>query len=204
MNSSNSSKHSNSAKPQELLYLEDLPVGRKFRSGTHAVDAEQIKAFAAEFDPQPFHLNEEAARGTLFGGLAASGWHTGAICMRLLLTALPIAGGIVGLGGELQWPHSTRPGDVLRVEAEIIEVVPSRSGRNRGTVIVQADTLNQRDEVVQAATIRLLVPGHPTTDGQARDSGDVTYTGERRPNSRSTLDAGIELGDSRSKHLSDE
>src|SRR5262249_2595289 len=114
--------------PEDLLYLEDLHVGRKFRSATHAVDAEQIKAFAAEFDPQPFHLNEEAARGTLFGGLAASGWHAAAITMRLLVTSgLPFAGGIVGLGGELQWPRPTRPGDVLRVESEIVEVVPSRS-----------------------------------------------------------------------------
>jgi len=146
----------------ELLYLEDLHVGRKFRSGTHAVDAQQIKSFAAEFDPQPFHLNEEAARGSLFGGLAASGWHTAAIAMRLLVTSgLPIAGGIVGLGGELQWPRPTRPEDVLRVESEIVEVVPSRSRPDRGTVTVKAETLNQRDEVVQAATMRLFVPRRP-------------------------------------------
>ena len=146
----------------ELLYLEDLHVGRKFRSGTHAVDAQQIKSFAAEFDPQPFHLNEEAARSSLFGGLAASGWHTAAIAMRLLVTSgLPIAGGIVGLGGELQWPRPTRPEDVLRVESEIVEVVPSRSRPDRGTVTVKAETLNQRDEVVQAATMRLFVPRRP-------------------------------------------
>jgi len=146
----------------ELLYLEDLHVGRKFRSGTHAIDAQQIKSFAAEFDPQPFHLNEEAARSSLFGGLAASGWHTAAISMRLLVTSgLPIAGGIVGLGGELQWPRPTRPEDVLRVESEIAEVVPSRSRPDRGTVTVRAETLNQRDEVVQAATVRLLVPRRP-------------------------------------------
>ena len=146
----------------ELLYLEDLHVGRKFRSGTHAVDAQQIKSFAAEFDPQPFHLNEEAARGSLFGGLAASGWHTAAIAMRLLVTSgLPIAGGVVGLGGELQWPRPTRPEDVLRVESEIVEVVPSRSRPDRGTVTVKAETLNQRDEVVQAATMRLFVPRRP-------------------------------------------
>jgi len=146
----------------ELLYLEDLHVGQKFRSGTHAVDAQQIKSFAAEFDPQPFHLNEEAARSSLFGGLAASGWHTAAIAMRLLVTSgLPIAGGIVGLGGELQWPRPTRPEDVLRVESEIVEVVPSRSRPDRGTVTVKAETLNQRDEVVQAATMRLFVPRRP-------------------------------------------
>jgi acyl dehydratase len=153
----------NHTNPKELLYLEDLHVGRRFRSATHTVDAQQIKAFAAEFDPQPFHLDDEAARGTLFRGLAASGWHTAAIAMRLLVTSgLPIAGGIVGLGGELQWPHPTRPGDVLRVESEVIEVVVSDSRPDRGTVTVKSETLNQRDEVVQAATMRLRVPRRST------------------------------------------
>jgi acyl dehydratase len=153
----------NHPNPKDLLYLEDLHVGRRFRSATHTVDAQQIKAFAAEFDPQPFHLDDEAARGTLFRGLAASGWHTAAIAMRLLVTSgLPIAGGIVGLGGELQWPHPTRPGDVLRVESEVIEVVVSDSRPDRGTVTVKSETLNQRDEVVQAATMRLRVPRRST------------------------------------------
>jgi acyl dehydratase len=143
----------------DKLYLEDLHVGRKFRSATHTVNAERIKAFAAEFDPQPFHLDEESAHATLFGGLAASGWHTAAITMRLLVTSgLPIAGGIVGLGGELKWPRPARPGDELRVESEIVEVSPSKSRPDRGTVTVKANTLNQRDEVVQEATMKLLVP----------------------------------------------
>ena len=143
----------------EPLYLDDLQVGRRFRSGAHALDEQQIKAFAAQFDPQPFHLDEKAARGTVFGGLAASGWHTAAITMRLLVTGgLPIAGGIVGRGGELGWPRPTRPGDVLRVESEVVEVVPSRSQPDRGTVTVRSETLNQRDEVVQTTTMKLLVP----------------------------------------------
>jgi acyl dehydratase len=162
------------AKPGGLLYLEDLHVGRRFRSASQTVDAQQIKAFAAEFDPQPFHLDDEAARGTLFRGLAASGWHTAAITMRLLVTSgLPFAGGILGLGGELEWPRPTRPGDVLRVESEVIEVVPSHSRPDRGTVTVKSETLNQRDEVVQAATMRLLVPKR-STDGQARGAGENT------------------------------
>src|SRR5215813_10724432 len=90
------------------LYLEDLKVGQRFRSMSHALDEAQIKAFAAQFDPQPFHLDHEAAKGTLFAGLAASGWHTAAITMRLLVeSGLPLAGGIVGAGGEINWPKPT-------------------------------------------------------------------------------------------------
>ena len=98
----------------DVLYLDDLQVGQRFVSGTHAIDADQIKAFAREFDPQPFHLDEAAAKGTFFGGLAASGWHVAAVTMKLLVTGgAPIAGGIVGAGGEFAWPNATRPGDVL-------------------------------------------------------------------------------------------
>ena len=110
------------------LYLDDLHVGQRFTSGTHAIDAAQIKAYAREFDPQPFHLDDEAAKATLFGGLAASGWHTVAITMRLLVEGgLPLAGGIIGAGGEINWPKPTRPGDVLHVVSEVEEITPSRS-----------------------------------------------------------------------------
>jgi hypothetical protein len=96
----------------DLLYLDDLQVGQRFTSKTRAVDEAQIKAFARQFDPQPFHLDDDAAKGSLFSGLVASGWHTAAITMRLLVeTGLPLAGGIVGAGGELSWPRST---DLLR------------------------------------------------------------------------------------------
>jgi acyl dehydratase len=110
------------------LFLEDLRVGQRFSSGAHTVDAAQIKAFAKQFDPQPFHLDGEAAKATLFGGLAASGWHTAAITMKLLVeSGLPLGGGIIGSGGEISWPKPTRPGDTLSVVSEIEEVNPSRS-----------------------------------------------------------------------------
>jgi acyl dehydratase len=144
---------------QDRLYLDDLAVGRRFTSATHLVDEAQIKAYAAQFDPQPFHLDDAAAKETLFGGLAASGWHTAAITMRLLVeTGLPLMGGIVGAGGEINWPRPTRPGDVLHVESEIEEVTPSRSRPDRGTVKVRSETRNQRGEVVQVLTAKLIVP----------------------------------------------
>jgi acyl dehydratase len=141
------------------LYLDDLRVGQRFTSATHAVDAAQITAYARQFDPQPFHLDEEAAKATLFGGLAASGWHTMAMTMRLLVEAgLPLAGGIIGAGAEIAWPQPTRPGDVLRVVSEIEEITPSRSRPDRGMVRVRSETRNQRDEVVQVLTSKLIVP----------------------------------------------
>src|SRR5438270_6737788 len=109
-------------------YLEDFAAGQTFESGRLRVGNERIKSFAAEFDPQPFHLDEAAARNSVFQGLAASGWHTAAITMRLLVTGgPPFAAGSIGMGGEIEWPRPTRPGDVLRVESEILEVIPSRS-----------------------------------------------------------------------------
>jgi len=112
---------------KELLYLDDLHVGQRFTSGTHLIDEEQIKAFAHQFDPQPFHLDGEAAKETFFEGLAASGWHTAAISMRLIVESVPIRGGIVGAGGELAWPAPMRPGATLHVESEILELRPSHS-----------------------------------------------------------------------------
>ena len=144
------------------LFLEDLFVGRRFDSGSHQVDDAQIKAFARQFDPQPFHLDEGAAKATVFAGLAASGWHTAAITMRLLVDGgAPIAGGIVGAGCEITWPKPTRPGDVLRVESEILEVTPSRSRPDRGMVKIRSDTLNQHGEIVQTLTAKMVVPRRP-------------------------------------------
>ena len=141
------------------LYLDDFHVGQRFTSGAHAIDAAQIKAFARQFDPQPFHLDEAAAKGSLFAGLVASGWHTAAITMRLQVeSGLPIAGGIVGIGGEMNWPRPTRPGDILTVVSEVEEVTPSRSRLDRGVVRMRSETRNQRDEVVQILLARLLVP----------------------------------------------
>jgi acyl dehydratase len=142
-----------------VFYLDDLTVGQKFHSGTHVVDAAQIKAFACQFDPQPFHVDDEAAKHTLFAGLAASGWHTAAISMRLLVEGgLPLAAGIIGAGGEIAWPAPTRPGDTLRVESEVLEIRPSQSRPDRGTVTVRSLTRNQKNEVVQSLTSRLIVP----------------------------------------------
>ena len=152
------------AQTQDKLYLDDLQVGRRFLSRTHVVDETEIRAFARQFDPQPFHLDEEAAKGTLFGRLVASGWHTAAISMRLQVeSGLPIAGGMIGIGGEMSWPRPTLPGDVLRVETEIREVTPSRSRPDRGVVRVYSETRNQRDEVVQILDAKLLVPRRTAT-----------------------------------------
>jgi len=140
------------------LYLDDLVLGQRFLSAAHALDAAQIQAFAGQYDPQPFHVSDEAARGTLFGGLAASGWHTAAITMRLLVESVPIAGGIIGVGGEIAWPRPTRPGDLLRVESEIVEIVPSKSRPDRGMVTLRSQTRNQRGEILQTLTARLVVP----------------------------------------------
>jgi acyl dehydratase len=149
------------------LYLEDLHVGRRFTSATHAIDEAQIKAFAVQFDPQPFHLDDAAAKDTLFGGLAASGWHTAAITMRLLVEAgLPLMGGIVGAGGEISWPKPTRPGDILHVVSEVEEVTPSRSRPDRGMARVRSETRNQRGEVVQVLLAKLVVPRRTATSPQ--------------------------------------
>jgi acyl dehydratase len=143
---------------KDFLYLDDLHVGQRFVSGTHLIDEEQIKAFAKQFDPQPFHLDAEAAKDTLFGGLVASGWHTAAISMRLLVeSGLSIAGGIVGVGGEIAWPKPTRPDATLHVESEILELRPSRSRPDRGVATIRSETRNQVGEIVQVFIAKLVV-----------------------------------------------
>jgi acyl dehydratase len=139
------------------LFFDDLTVGRRFTSGTKTVDAAEIKAFARQFDPQPFHLDEEAAKGTFFKGLAASGWHTMAMSMKLMVEGgLPVAGGIIGAGGEISWPQATRPGDVLQVFSEVTEAKPSKSRPDRGMVTVRSETRNQRGEVLQVLVAKLV------------------------------------------------
>jgi acyl dehydratase len=141
-----------------VRYFEDFAVGQKFGSEPRPVEAAEIKAFAAQFDPQPFHLDEDAARGSLFGGLAASGWHTAAMTMRLCLSSdLRPAGGIIGGGGELTWSKPVRPGDTLRVEIEVMETRTSRSRPTQGLVKVRIATLNQHGETVQTFSPTLLV-----------------------------------------------
>lgn len=143
------------------LYLESFSVGDVFTSANHVIELEDIKTFAQAFDPQPFHLDEEAAKSTLFGGLAASGWHTAALSMRLLVESLPVGNGLIGAGTDLRWPTPTRPGDRLQVRSTVLEIIPSRSKPDRGIVVVQCDTLNQHGDCVQQAISKLLVFRRP-------------------------------------------
>ena len=144
-------------------FLEDFVVGQTFGSGRLRLDEEQIKRFAAEFDPQPFHLDEEAARKTIFGGLAASGWHTAALTMRLLVDSeIKPAGGIVGAGfDDFRWPLPVRPGDELHVATEILEVRVSQSRPDQGVIKLRTTTLNQNGEAVQVSIGNLIVPRRP-------------------------------------------
>ena len=147
------------------FYLDDLAVGQTWVTGSVTIDAEAIKAFAGAYDLQPFHLDEEAARDTLFGGLAASGWHTAALTMRLMTeNGTPFAGGIIGAGGEISWPRPTRPGDTLRVESEILEIAPSKSRPDRGMITVRNRTVDQNGDTLQILTAKLVVPRRPSAD----------------------------------------
>jgi acyl dehydratase len=141
-------------------YLEDFAPGQTYGSGRIRVDEDRIRSFAAEFDPQPFHTDEEAAKKSVFQGLAASGWHTAALTMRLLVESeLEPAGGIVGAGfDEFRWPLPVRPGDELHLEIEVLEVRASKSRPNQGMIKVRTTTLNQKGEAVQIAVGNLVVP----------------------------------------------
>ena len=141
---------------QQQLTLDDLTVGQVFRSGTYQLDAEQIKAFALQFDPQPFHLDEEAAKTSFFGELVASGWHTSCITMRLLVLSTPLYRGLVGAGGEISWTKPTRPGDTLRVESEVLDIRRSPKRPDRGFVTMRTTTFNQHDEAVQIMTSKIV------------------------------------------------
>jgi acyl dehydratase len=144
--------------PGAARYLEDIQVGDRFASASYAMHKARIKAFAEEFDPQPFHLDEMAAQASLFGGLAASGWHTAAVTMKLLVTGnLNLAGGMIGTGVELSWPTPTRADDILHVESEVVAVETSRSRLDRGIVTLRSETLNQDGKVVQKMIAKVLV-----------------------------------------------
>src|SRR5262245_57933113 len=144
-------------------YLEDFAVGQTFGSARLRVDKERIKSFAAEFDPQPFHLDDDAAGATIFRGLAASGWHTAAMTMRLLVDSeLKPAGGIVGAGfDEFRWPRPVRPADELQLTSEVLEVRPSKSRPGQGLIKMRTTTLSQADEAVQVMVSNLVVPRRP-------------------------------------------
>ncbi|HRP27661.1 MAG TPA: MaoC family dehydratase [Burkholderiaceae bacterium] len=143
--------------PPQPLFLDDLAAGDVFESEPITLSAGQIVDFARQFDPQPFHLDDEAARGTFFQGLAASGWHTVALTMRLMVQSIPLDCGVIGAGAELAWPKAVRPGDSLRVTSTVLGITPSRSKPDRGIVEVQSVTSNQLGEVVQRLTSKLLV-----------------------------------------------
>ena len=148
-------------------YLEDLHVGDRFGSGTVEVTEKGIVDFAEAFDPQPFHLDLDAARRSVFEGLVASGWHTAAMSMKLFVTGdFRLAGGSIGLSvDELQWPRPVRPGDTLRLSTEIIDVRPSRSKRDRGIIRIRNITTNQKDEVVQSFFAWVLARCRPAAEG---------------------------------------
>ena len=143
------------------LYLDDLHVGQRFVSDPHRLDAEQIKAFAAEFDPQPFHLDEEAAKKSLFGGLAASGWHTAALSMRMLVESVPLADGLIGAELQLAWPSPTRPGMTLQMFSEVVDITPSRSKPNMAIVTMRNETRDQDGEALQIFTVKMPVFKRP-------------------------------------------
>lgn len=143
------------------LYLEDISVGQTFTSATHELDAEQIIRFASEFDPQFFHVDEEAAKDSFFKGLAASGWHVASVTMRLVVDMIPAGGGMIGANVEITWPQPTRPGDVLQVFSEVTEVRPSRSKPDRGIITLRSETRNQKGEVLQVLTTKQLMFRRP-------------------------------------------
>lgn len=146
-------------KGENQFYLDDFQVGQRFTTGSHQLDEQQIVSFAREFDPQPFHTDPVAALDTFFGGLVASGWHTAAVSMRLMVqTGIPIAGGWIGAGGTIDWLRPVRPGDTLQVEIDVTEVRVSKSRPTRGMVHIRGTTRNQRDEDVQVLTAKLVVP----------------------------------------------
>ena len=143
-------------------YLEDLHVGMRFTSAPVTVSAADIKAFAAQFDPQPFHLDEAAGEASFFKGFAASGWHTAALAMRMMVTSgPPLAAGYIGGGGDITWKKPVYAGDTLTLHGEIIELKPSRSRPDRGIAIVRCETRNQHDEPVQVLTANVVVLRRP-------------------------------------------
>jgi acyl dehydratase len=148
-------------------YFEDFAVGQVFKPrGRVQVDKDEIIAFAKKYDPQPFHLDEEAARQSIFGRLVASGWHTAAMTMSLIARSeYRPAGGTIGLGFEsLRWPIPVLPGDELRIESEVLETRPSKSRPDRGLMKMLTRTLNQNGEIVQAMVANAMVPRRPTGD----------------------------------------
>ena len=145
-----------------IEWFDDLKVGMRFSTGEKLVTHEDIVRFAREFDPQPFHLDDDAAQQTVLKGIAASGWHTAAIAMRLILETRPFGPHpVFGLGvDELRWLAAVRPGDVLRLEGEVVGLIPSKT-RPQGVVRIKWTAFNQRGEAVYAFTPIGIVPRKP-------------------------------------------
>lgn len=143
--------------PAERLYLEDLHVGQRFTSAPHPLDSEQIKRFAADYDPQPFHLSDAGAANSMFGSLAASGWHTMALTMRMLVESVPLADGLIGASTEVAWPRPTRPGMTLQVFSEIANIKQSRSKPGMAIVTLRSETRDENGEVLLIFTARMPV-----------------------------------------------
>jgi acyl dehydratase len=142
----------------ELLYHDDIQVGTKFVTRGYQLSQPEIVEFASHYDPQPFHTDPELATASLFSGLAASGWHTAAVTMKLMVEhGMHLAGGMIGAGCELNWPAPTRPGDTLHVEGEVVEVAPAAPGRKRGMITMRSETKNQDGTVVQTLIAKLVV-----------------------------------------------
>ncbi|WP_227430695.1 MaoC family dehydratase [Psychrobacter sp. I-STPA6b] len=141
----------------DKVYLEDLKIGDTWTSREITISSDSIKDFAKDYDPQPFHLDEQKAKDTFFQGLAGSGWQTACLTMRLMVESIPIADGLIGAGGEISWNVPTRPNDTLHIVAEVIAIKPSRSKPDRGIVTVQIDTINQNGDYAQRFTCKMLV-----------------------------------------------
>ncbi|WP_166365591.1 MaoC family dehydratase [Pseudomonas akapageensis] len=149
------------ASPQEKLYLDDLSLGQVFQSDSVHVEPAAMLAFAQDYDPQPFHLDSERAEESVFGKLAASGWHTAALTMKQLVASVPLASGIIGLDIQLSWPSPCYPDDVLQVTSTVQAIEPSSSRPDRGVVTMLMETRKQDGKVVQRATGKLLVFRRP-------------------------------------------
>lgn len=148
-------------KENKVLYLDDLYVGQEFRSEQHQIDAQQIMDFARQFDPQPFHTDEVAAQSTFFQGLAASGWHTAAITMKLQVRSMNLGRGTIGVECNVKWTRPVRPGDTLYAVSKVVQIVPSCSKPDRAIVTIECSTLNQHDDVCQFLVSKVLVLRRP-------------------------------------------
>lgn len=149
--------------PKEL-YFEDFHVGQRFDSvGTYTVSTNEIKEFGQKYDPQPFHLDEAAGEGSFFHGLAASGWLTAAIVMRLRVLSIKVAGGMIGAGAEeMRWTEPVRPGDTLRTEIVVVGVRYAKRRPDYGVVTTTTKAFNQHGQVVLRSTVNFLAPLRPT------------------------------------------